>query len=70
MSIASDRMTYYYMQRGCLCFLCLAEDTYPKRLAFLYLEEVADAILQELVRDYGDNVSTIYMLLSYRISIP
>jgi len=57
MSIQSGQMTYYYMQRGCLCFLCLTEDTYPKRLAFLYLEEVADAILQEMVREYGDDVS-------------
>lgn len=53
MSIQSERMVFYYMQRDNLCFLTLTEDSYPKRLAFLYLEEVADAVLQELVREFG-----------------
>jgi vesicle transport protein SEC22 len=56
MAIASDNMVFYYMQRDSLCFLALCEDKYPKRLAFLYLEEVADLILQELSNEYGANV--------------
>jgi vesicle transport protein SEC22 len=58
MSIQSDKMVFYYMSRESLCFLCLTEDAYPKRLAFLYLEEVADVLLQELVREYGNEVRT------------
>jgi hypothetical protein len=58
MSIASGNMTYFYMQRDSLCFLTLTEESYPKRLAFLYLEEVADAILQEFLQEYGKDVSS------------
>ena len=56
MSIQSGKMTFYYMARENLCFLTLVEDSYPKRLAFLYLEEVADALLQELIREFGNEV--------------
>ena len=57
MSIQSGNMVFYYMQRENLCFLTLTEDSYPKRLAFLYLEDVADAVLQELHREYAADVS-------------
>jgi Regulated-SNARE-like domain len=56
MAIASEKMVFYYMARDNLCFLTLCEDAYPKRLAFLYLEEIADIILNELQREYGTNV--------------
>jgi vesicle transport protein SEC22 len=59
MSIQSDKMVFYYMSRENLCFLCLTEDSYPKRLAFLYLEEVADTLLQEMVREYGNGVRNV-----------
>jgi vesicle transport protein SEC22 len=49
-------MVFYYMSRENLCFLTLCEESYPKRLAFLYLEEVADALLQEMLREYGNEV--------------
>lgn len=58
MSIQSDNMVFYYMARDNLCFLTLCEESYPKRMAFLYLEEVADLILQELVREHGNGVRT------------
>lgn len=57
MSIASGNMVYFYMQRDSLCFLTLTEESYPKRLAFLYLEEVADAIMQEMLQEFGNDVS-------------
>ena len=63
MAIASENMVFYYMQRDSLCFLTLCEEKYPKRLAFLYLEEVADLILQELSNEYGANVSHKKILL-------
>jgi vesicle transport protein SEC22 len=57
MSIQSEKYNFYYMARENLCFLTLCEESYPKRLAFLYLEEIADVIMQELVREYGNDVS-------------
>ena len=59
MAIASGKMVFYYMARDNLCFLTLCEDAYPKRLAFLYLDEIADIIINELQREYGTNVSSI-----------
>jgi vesicle transport protein SEC22 len=55
MSIQSGNMIFYYMARDNLCFLTLCEQSYPKRLAFLYLEQVADAITQEMIKDFGGN---------------
>jgi hypothetical protein len=70
MAIASDKMVFYYMARDNLCFLTLCEDAYPKRLAFLYLEEIADIILNELQREYGTNVSYyMFKILSFDESL-
>ena len=57
MSIESGERTFYYMTRESLCFLAMTESKYPKRTGFLYLDEVCDLILQELIREYGNNVS-------------
>jgi vesicle transport protein SEC22 len=48
-------MIFYYMARDNLCFLTLCEQSYPKRLAFGYLEQVADALMQEMIRDFGNH---------------
>lgn len=48
---AGDR-AFSYMTRDNLCFLVLTESQYPKRLAFLYLEDVADTILNELTKEF------------------
>jgi vesicle transport protein SEC22 len=58
MSIVSGDAVFYYMSRESLCFLTMAEPRYPKRLAFLYLDEVADLILAELVSEFGNSVSS------------
>jgi hypothetical protein len=58
MSITSGDKVFYYMTRDSLCFLTMAEARYPKRLAFLYLDEIGDMLLAELVREFGNNVST------------
>lgn len=55
-AIQSGNMVFYYMSRDNLCFLTLCEERYPKRMAFLYLEEVADAILQEMIKEFGNTV--------------
>jgi vesicle transport protein SEC22 len=56
MAIATGNMVFYYMARDNLCFLCLCEESYSKRMAFLYLDEIADLVLQELLNEYGTNV--------------
>ena len=60
MSIQSGDKVFYYMTRENLCFLTLAESRYPKRLAFLYLDEIGDLILQELLQEHGNNVSFLF----------
>lgn len=56
MSINAGDKVFYYMTRDSLCFLSMAEARYPKRLAFLYLDEIGDLILGELVREFGNDV--------------
>jgi Regulated-SNARE-like domain len=56
MAIASDKMVFYYLSRDNLCFLTLCEESYPKRQAFLYLDEIADTIMAELLKEHGANV--------------
>lgn len=58
MSISSGDKVFYYMTRESLCFLTLTEARYPRRLAFLYLDEIGDLILGELVREFGNNWRT------------
>lgn len=57
MSIVSGKLVFSYMVRDSLCFLTMTESSYPKRVAFLYLDEVADVILGELAKEYGNEVS-------------
>ncbi|TDH72630.1 hypothetical protein CCR75_002072 [Bremia lactucae] len=44
----------YLIQEG-VCYLTLADRGFPKRLAFLYLEEVHAGFVEELERDSGKN---------------
>ena len=50
----SNNLLFHYLVRDSLCYLTLTEKSYPKRLAFLYLEEIADAFIESMVNDYGD----------------
>ena len=67
MSIVSGQNVFYYMVRDSLCFLTMTEQSYPKRVAFLYLDEVADAILGELVNEFGNAVR--YAFLIYNVAM-
>jgi vesicle transport protein SEC22 len=58
MSISAGDKVFCYMTRDSLCFLVMTESKYPKRLAFLYLDEVCDLFLQQLVTEFGNSVST------------
>jgi len=49
----SERNIFHYLLRDGICYLTLTESSYPKRLAFLYLDEVADGFTQELHEEYG-----------------
>ena len=59
MSIVSGQYVFYYMVRDSLCFLTMTEASYPKRVAFLYLDEVADVVLSELANEYGNEVRSM-----------
>jgi len=50
----SQHKVFHYLIKDLICYLTLTEQSYPKRLAFVYLEEISDAFLEELTRDYGD----------------
>lgn len=56
MSVDSGDRVFSYMTRDNLCFLVLTEAQYPKRLAFLYLEDIADLILSEMTKEFGNEV--------------
>eukprot|EP00562_Extubocellulus_spinifer_P023713 CAMPEP_0178636114 /NCGR_PEP_ID=MMETSP0698-20121128/13555_1 /TAXON_ID=265572 /ORGANISM="Extubocellulus spinifer, Strain CCMP396" /LENGTH=398 /DNA_ID=CAMNT_0020275955 /DNA_START=309 /DNA_END=1502 /DNA_ORIENTATION=+ len=51
----SQHKVFHYLIKDLICYLTLTEQSYPKRLAFVYLEEISDAFLEELTRDYGDD---------------
>ena len=50
----NNNLIFHYLLRDTLCYLTLTEQSYPKRLAFLYLEEIADSFLESLANDHGD----------------
>lgn len=58
MSIASGNYVFYYMRRDNLLFLTMTESSYPKRVAFLYLDEVADTVLAELANEFQNEWRT------------
>jgi len=49
----SSSRVFHFIQKEQICYLTLTPSAYPKRLAFLYLEEVSDAFVEELTRDHG-----------------
>ena len=73
MSIDTGRKScFHYVIRDNLCFLTLTESSYPKRLAFLFLEEVAHALWEELRKQNPENprlvidaASRPYALIQY-----
>jgi len=45
---------FHYLIKENLCYLTMTEQSYPKRLSFLYLEEVADSFLEFVIEQHGD----------------
>lgn len=50
----TNRKSFHYLIRDGVCYLTLTETAYPKRLAFLYLDEISVGFIQELSKEYGD----------------
>ena len=46
---------FHYLIKDLICYLTLTEASYPKRLAFVYLEEISDAFLEQLTNDHGND---------------
>jgi vesicle transport protein SEC22 len=44
-----------------ICYLTLTEKTYPKRLAFLFLEEICKDFEADLRQEHGEKL--VYILL-------
>ncbi len=44
----SQGKIFHYLIQQSICYLTLTEQSYPKRLAFLYLEEIADVFVEFL----------------------
>jgi vesicle transport protein SEC22 len=49
-----NRIFHYLIQENTVYLTC-TEQSYPKRLAFLYLEEIADVFLEYLTSKHGSN---------------
>ncbi len=50
---------FHYLIQSNTCYLTLSVQSYPKRLAFLYLEEVADAFCEYLSNIHGHNYTQV-----------
>ncbi|CAO0791350.1 Longin-like domain-containing protein [Mucor lusitanicus] len=51
-SIESGKYVFHYIIEGSVCYLCICEQSYPRKLAFSYLEELA----KEFNMSYGNEV--------------
>eukprot|EP01083_Nonionella_stella_P210703 762530_1 len=58
----TDQKIFHYLIQQNICYLTLTEHSYPKRLAFLYLEEVADAFLE------NQDLSDIHSIMRQNIT--
>lgn len=55
MSIESNSYVFHYVIDKGICYLALTDKSYPKRLAFLFLEEISKDFVADLNAEYGDN---------------
>lgn len=54
MSIETTSSTiFHYLIKEGICYLTLTEKSYPKRLAFLYLEEISDVFVEHVLTKFG-----------------
>eukprot|EP00599_Poterioochromonas_sp_BG-1_P003808 CAMPEP_0173153314 /NCGR_PEP_ID=MMETSP1105-20130129/12783_1 /TAXON_ID=2985 /ORGANISM="Ochromonas sp., Strain BG-1" /LENGTH=173 /DNA_ID=CAMNT_0014069219 /DNA_START=264 /DNA_END=785 /DNA_ORIENTATION=- len=55
MSIESNPYVFHYLIDNGICYLTLTEKSYPKRLAFLFLEEISREFEADLKSEYGED---------------
>ena len=55
MSIESNPYIFHYVIEKGICYLALTDKTYPKRLAFLFLDEIAKEFEAEMRADHKDD---------------
>lgn len=54
MSIESNPYVFHYMIDNGICYLMLSDKSYPKKLAFLFLEEISREFIASLQIEHGD----------------
>ena len=55
MSIESNPYIFHYVIESGICYMALTDKNYPKRLAFLFLEEIAKDFEADLKIDHGED---------------
>mmetsp|Transcript_18319 Transcript_18319/g.19087 ORF Transcript_18319/g.19087 Transcript_18319/m.19087 type:complete len:228 (+) Transcript_18319:30-713(+) len=55
MSIESNPYIFHYLISDGICYLTLTDKTYPKRLAFLFLEEISRDFVADLQEEHGED---------------
>lgn len=55
MSIESNPFIFHYLIEDGICYLTLTDKAYPKRLAFLFLEEICREFVADLKADHGED---------------
>ena len=55
MSIDTNPFIFHYIIENGICYLALTEKGYPKRLAFLFLEEIGREFTDYLKLEYGED---------------
>ena len=55
MSIESNPYIFHYIIENGICYLALTDKNYPKRLAFLFLEEISKDFEADLKIDHGED---------------
>ena len=51
--VCSCFFSSYMISEG-ICYLALTDKGYPKRLAFLFLEEISHDFVEDLQEEHGD----------------
>lgn len=46
-----------------ICYLVLTDKSYPKRLAFLFLEDIAKDFVQELQDEYAEEFEFLFVII-------
>ena len=52
-----------------ICYLVLTDKSYPKRLAFLFLEDIAKDFVQELQDEYAEELLFLFKITVNNVSV-